>query len=339
MYRVSVIKGDGIGPYIVDRTVSLLDWMGENLGFSFDFREAPAGDSVQQKYGTALPADSVKIITGSDACLKGPVGETARDVIVYLRQKLELYANIRPFKNLPGVPSKWSGVDFVIVRENTEDLYKSVEDVGEDHAVALLVVTRKASERIAKTGFEMAALRRKKLTVVHKANVVIAYRLFRNVCFEVGKKFSDVAVHEMYVDNAAYQMVLNPQIFDVVLTPNMFGDILSDLAAGIVGTIGVAGSANVGESFGLFEPVHGSAPTLKPENANPTGMLMAAKMMLEWLGAKKNDSRLGKAAQLLEQSVFDVLRDGKVLTADLGGRASCDEFVEEVKKKAFARLR
>ncbi|MDW8084012.1 MAG: isocitrate/isopropylmalate dehydrogenase family protein [Candidatus Caldarchaeum sp.] len=338
MYRVSVIKGDGIGPYIVERTIDLLGWMGEIFGFSFDFRDAPAGDAAMQTYGTPLPSDSYKTILGSDACLKGPVGETARDVIVYLRQKLDLYANIRPFKNLPGIRSKWSGVDFVIVRENTEDLYKSVEDVGDHHAVAMLVITRKASERIAKTAFEIALKRRRKMTIVHKANVVRAYQFFRNVCMEVGKGYAGVSVDEMYVDNAAYQMVLNPQVFDVILTPNMFGDILSDLAAGVVGTIGVAGSANIGESYGLFEPVHGSAPGLKPELANPTGQLMAAKMMLEWLGHRKSDSRLEQSAQILEKSIEQVLSEGNFLTADLGGRATCDEFVEEVRKKIVASL-
>ncbi|MDW8074138.1 MAG: isocitrate/isopropylmalate family dehydrogenase, partial [Nitrososphaerota archaeon] len=184
----------------------MVELLGENLGFGIEFRDAPAGDAVFQSHGAALPDESYKTIAASDACLKGPVGETARDVIVHLRQRLDLYANIRPFKNLPGVKSKWSGVDFVIVRENTEDLYKSVENVEDDHAVALLVITRKATERIARTGFEMAVDRRKKMTIVHKANVVLAYRVFRKVCLEVGRNYPSVTVDEMYVDNAAYQM-------------------------------------------------------------------------------------------------------------------------------------
>ena len=252
MYKVSVIYGDGIGPYIVGRTLELLTWLGDRAGFGMEFVETPAGDRVLEETGQALPEDSFRKIAASDACLKGPVGETARDVIVFLRQRLDLYANIRPFKNLPGVRSKWQGVDLVIVRENTEDLYKSVEDVGVDHAVALLVITRRATERIARVGFEMAAGRRRKLTVVHKGNVVKAYRYFRDVCMEVAAGYRDVEVSEMYVDNAAYQLIVNPQSFDVLLTPNMFGDILSDQAAGVVGTIGVAGSANIGDRFGLF---------------------------------------------------------------------------------------
>ncbi|MEM0348809.1 MAG: isocitrate/isopropylmalate dehydrogenase family protein [Candidatus Caldarchaeum sp.] len=339
MYTVSVIKGDGIGPHIVEETCRLVGWLCQSLGVELEFTDAPAGDTVKEATGSALPPESLETIMKSDACLKGPVGETARDVIVYLRQRLDLYANIRPFKNMPGVKSKWTGVDFVIVRENTEDVYKSVEDVGVDYAVALLIVSRRAAERIARVAFEMAETRRRKVTVVHKSNVVRAYGFFRDICFEVAKNYRDVVVEEMYVDNAAYQMVLNPHQFDVILTPNMFGDILSDLAAGVVGTIGVAGSANVGDRFGLFEPVHGSAPTLNPEQANPTGQLLAAKMMLDWLGRFKVEKRLTEAGEILEKAVYSVLAEGRVLTMDLGGSATCSQFVEEVRKKAEALLR
>jgi len=336
VYRVSVIHGDGIGPYIVSRTVEVLKWLADQQGVSIEFVEAPAGDAVYREHGTALPSDSFNRIAASDACLKGPVGDTARDVIVYLRQKLDLYANIRPFKNLPGVRSKWTGVDFVIVRENTEDLYKAVEDVGEDHAVALLIITRKCAERIARVAAEMALERRRKVTVIHKANVVGAYKFFRDICLRVASNYSGLEVSDMLVDNAAYQLIINPGMFDVILTPNMFGDILSDEAAGIVGTIGVAGSANIGEDFGLFEPVHGSAPALNPEDANPTAQLLAAKMMLEWLGKKRRDKRLLDASIQLERGIENVLSEGRVLTSDLGGKAKCSEFIEEVKKKISA---
>ncbi|MEM2972557.1 MAG: isocitrate/isopropylmalate dehydrogenase family protein [Candidatus Caldarchaeum sp.] len=339
MYRVSVIRGDGIGPHIVGKTVELVDWLGEVYGFRVEFVDTPAGDKVFEEYGEALPQSSYEKIRSSDGCLKGPVGETARDVIVYLRQKLDLYANLRPFKNFPGVASKWSGIDLLIVRENTEDVYKSVEDVGVDHAVALLIITRRAAERIARLAVEMALSRRRKLTVVHKANVVRAYQFFRNVCMEVASKNTGLQVNEMYVDNAAYQLIVNPQSFDVILTPNMFGDILSDEAAGVVGTIGIAGSANIGDSFGLFEPVHGSAPGLDPEYANPTAQLLAAKMMLEWLGKKNNDRRVAEAALALEKSLEEALAEGVVLTPDLGGRAKCGEFVDAVKKKISNRMK
>ncbi|MCS7136860.1 MAG: isocitrate/isopropylmalate dehydrogenase family protein [Candidatus Caldarchaeum sp.] len=339
MYRISVIKGDGIGPHIVEKTTELLHWLGELYGFRMEFVETPAGDRAYEAFGEALPQESYRKIQSSDACLKGPVGETARDVIVYLRQKLDLYANIRPFKNIPGVASKWSGVDLVVVRENTEDLYKSVEDVGKEHAVALLVITRKATERIARLAVDMAYSRKRKLTIVHKANVVKAYQFFRDVCLETAAKNPEVQVNEMYVDNAAYQLIVNPQGFDVLLTPNMFGDILSDEAAGIVGTIGIAGSANIGDSFGLFEPVHGSAPGLDPSYANPTAQILASKMMLEWLGRRKNDRGLLYAAAAVEKGLEQALAAGKFLTPDLGGKAKCAEFVEEVRRNISSGLK
>ncbi|GBC70079.1 Homoisocitrate dehydrogenase [archaeon HR01] len=330
MYRISVIEGDGIGPHIVGLALGLLRRLGDLYGFGLEFIDAPAGDAVKARVGEALPKDSLRAISGSDACLKGPVGETARDVIVYLRQRLDLYANIRPFKTYRGIRSHWSDVDFVIVRENTEDVYKSVEDVGGDHGVAMLIITRRATERIARTAFEMALSRRRKVTVIHKGNVVRSYQFFRDICYEVASSYKDVAVDEMYVDNAAYQMILNPQQFDVLLTPNMFGDILSDEAAGIVGTIGVAGSANIGDSFGLFEPVHGSAPTLNPAYANPTAQLLASKMMLEWLGRTRDDVNVLRAAAALEKALEEVLDTGKVLTPDLGGSSTASTFVNAV---------
>jgi isocitrate/isopropylmalate dehydrogenase len=226
-------------------------------------------------------------------------------------------------------------VDFVVVRENTEDVYKSVEDVGEEHGVAMLIITRRATQRIAKTAFEMALTRRGKVTVIHKGNVVRSYQFFRDICYEMASSYRYVKVEDMYVDNAAYQLILNPQQFDVMLTPNMFGDILSDEAAGIVGTIGVAGSANIGDSFGLFEPVHGSAPTLNPQYANPTAQLLASKMMLEWLGRSRNDGNVLKAAAALEKALEEVLESGKVLTPDLGGSSTASTFVKAVGEKVL----
>ena len=333
MYRVSVIEGDGIGPHIVELTKQLLNFLGDRYGFSIQFLDAPAGDRVKEETGEALPRESLKTILSSDACLKGPVGETARDVIVYLRQRLDLFANIRPFKTYDGIKSKWSGVDFVIVRENTEDVYRGVEDVGEEHGVALLVITRKATERIARVAFNMAMQRRRKVTVVDKANVVRSYQLFRKIVHEVAQNYGEIEVVDMYVDNAAYQMIVNPQGFDVILTPNLFGDILSDEAAGVVGTIGIAGSANIGEDYGLFEPVHGSAPTLDPEMANPIAQITAAKMLLDWLAEKKNDKNLKQASQSLWKAVENILNEGRILTPDLGGSYKCSQFVVELRKE------
>lgn len=329
MYRVSVISGDGIGPTVTRHATRVVETLSDTLGFRVEFIETPAGDKVASETGEALPRDSLEKISGSDACLKGPVGETARDVIVYLRQRLDLYANIRPFKTYRGVKSHWSNVDFVIVRENTEDLYKGVEDVGSDHAVSLLVITRHGTERIAKVALRLANERRRKVTVVHKANVLSSYKFFRDVAIEVLRQ-GGVDVEEMYVDNAAYQMVVNPSGFDVMLTPNMFGDILSDLAAGITGSIGLAGSANIGDRMGIFEPVHGSAPTLDPKYANPVATILSASYLLNWLGTNRKDERVVTASKAIDEGVTRLLDSAKTLTPDLGGKATGDEVAKAI---------
>ncbi|MEM1666807.1 MAG: isocitrate/isopropylmalate dehydrogenase family protein [Nitrososphaerota archaeon] len=327
---ISVIPGDGIGPVIIRSAIRVLEAVSELYGFKLNFVEAPAGDAAKRSFGEPLPKDSFDKIRSSDACLKGPVGDTAKDVIVFLRQRLDLYANIRPFKTLPGVSSKWRDVDIVIVRENTEELYKGVEDVGEEHAVALMVLTKKACVRIANVAFQMAETRKKKVTVVHKVNVLKSFELFRKAALEVAKSYPSVTMEEMLVDNTAYQLVTNPQRFDVILTTNMFGDILSDEAAGIVGSLGLAYSANIGDEFGLFEPVHGTAPDIDPSYANPIAQIMASKMMLEWLGRTKGNMAMLKAASSLENAVLSLLQDSKSLTPDLGGRATAEDVTKRL---------
>lgn len=246
--RISVIYGDGIGPKIVDATLRILEEVSDLYNLNLEFIDTPAGDNSLRQFGEALPKSSLEKITNSDACLKGPVGETARDVIVYLRQYLDLYANIRPFKTFRGIKSYWKNIDLVIVRENTEDLYRGVEDLGPEHAVALLVITKKRTERIAKIAFDLA-LRRRKVTIIHKGNILKSYLYFRDIAVEVGRKYDNVDVEDMYVDNAAYQLIVNPGRFDILLTPNMFGDILSDEAAGLIGSIGLTCSANISEEY------------------------------------------------------------------------------------------
>ena len=330
MFKISVIRGDGIGPVVVREAIRVLEATGDRFRLGFQFVEAPAGDAVFAERGEALPKDSLQKIRSSDACLKGPVGETARDVIVYLRRELDLYANLRPSKTMRGIPSKYTDVDLLIVRENVEDVYKGVEDVGRDHAVSLMVFTRHNTERIARVACREAMKRRRKVTVVDKANVLLSHRFFREVAAEVIRSHGGIELDFMYVDNAAYQLVVRPQRFDVVLTTNLFGDILSDEAAGVCGTLGVAASANVGDTFGLFEPVHGSAPDIDPETANPTAMLLASAMMLRWLGEVKGSRNALEAAVAIERAVEEVLAEGKIRTIDLGGSSKAKDFADAV---------
>ncbi|MEM0217520.1 MAG: isocitrate/isopropylmalate dehydrogenase family protein [Candidatus Nezhaarchaeales archaeon] len=330
-YRIAVIRGDGIGPEVVDATIEVLHTLQDfvkGLSLSFDFVEA--GDQCLKSRGIALPEETVETIMKAHATLKGPVGESAADVIVKLRMMLDLYANIRPFKSYPGIPSIRGGVDFVIVRENTEDLYKRYEfmlDEGST-AVALRVITRKCCERIAKKAFEIALKRSRKLvTIVHKSNVMsLTCGLFAKVCKEVAEKYPEVSYEEMYVDACAYNMVIRPERFSVIVTTNMFGDILSDEAAAVTGSLGIAPGANIGDRYAIFEPIHGAAPDIAGRGiANPCATMLSAKMMLEWLGELK-------AAEILERAIVMVLADGRRLTPDLGGRASTKDFTKAVKE-------
>jgi len=276
-----------------------------------------------------LPEETVKAIMKADATLKGPVGETAAAVIVKLRQMLDLYANVRPFKSYPNIPCLKPNIDFVIVRENTEDLYKGFEYVLGDVAVSLRVITRAGSERIAKYAFEEAVRRavKRKVTVVHKANVLKATcGLFAETCRSVAKNYPNISYEELYVDAAAMFLIKKPEDFDVLVTTNMFGDILSDEAAQLVGGLGVAPAANIGEKYGLFEPVHGAAWDIAGRNlANPSSLILAAKMMFEWLGFKNNDEICLEAAKIIEKSIIEAFRR-RYVTPDLGGRLSTNEM-------------
>lgn len=329
-YRVSVIPGDGIGPEIVPPVLRVLDHLADEIGgFSFDFRLYDAGDALKEKTGVALPDSTFEGVKNSDVCLFIAVGETASEVILPLRQRLDLYANIRPAKNYPNVINSREGVDLVIVRENTEDLYRRVEDGSEDWSVALRMITRKASQRIARSAFELARReRRKKVLCVHKANVMkLTCGMFKKACEDIAMGYPEIEFSDMYVDACALKLVTNPGSFDIIVTTNLFGDILSDLAAGLVGGLGMAPSGNIGDKFAIFEPVHGSAPDIAGKGiANPMATLLTAKMMLDWLGEKK-------AAEVLECSVLSVLTEGRVLTPDLGGRAKTHEVAEAVSAK------
>ncbi|NPA84501.1 MAG: isocitrate/isopropylmalate dehydrogenase family protein [Crenarchaeota archaeon] len=339
MVRVAVIEGDGIGPEVVGATLKVLEVLKKKYSLPLEFVFVEAGDRAKEKYGEALPKESYEKILSSDAVLKGPVGETAADVIVRLRRELDLYANIRPAKTLPGVPALKENIDIVIVRENIEDLYIGAENflpqasLGQRVAVGLRLASERETERVSKVAAEFAKSRRNKVTIVHKANVMRkTCGLFREVARRVLEN-EGLEVDEMYVDAAAMELVRRPERFDVMLTPNVFGDILSDLAAQVVGSLGLAPSGNVGDERALFEPVHGAAFDIAGKGiANPIATMLAAAMMLEWLELKKGLRNGSKAAKDLEDAIKRALAEG-AKTPDLGGELGTEEFAEEVIKR------
>ncbi len=331
-YKIAVMPGDGIGPEQTAATLKVLKAVMESTNLEMEFVEAEGGDETLKRRGEALPQDSIDIIKSSDACLKGPVGESAADVIVKLRILFDLYANLRPIKSYPGVQALRPDIDLLVVRENTEDLYKGYEFRIGDDTVALRVITKKGCQRIAEIAFKYAMKRRKKVTAVHKANVLrITDGLFRDTCREVAQKYPEVAFDELYIDAATMHLIKRPQEFDVICITNMFGDILSDEAAQIGGGLGMAAGANIGDNFGLFEPIHGSAPKHAGKNtANPISMILCSKMMLEWLGQED-------AAKKIDKAVMQVLSEGRVLTPDLGGRSGTTEVADEISRKILNR--
>ena len=339
MYNISLITGDGIGPELSESVISVLETIHDKFDVKTKINPLEAGDAALEKFGYALPDETFQSVKSSDACLKAPVGESAADVIVVLRRKLDLYANIRPAKSYPNTPALRDDIDLVIVRENTEDLYTGEEFIVDDSAVALRIITEKASKRIARHAFNTAIQRNKKkhVTCVHKSNVMkITDGLFAKSCESVAKEFSDVKFDHMYVDACAMNLIRQPHEFDVIVTTNLFGDILSDESSQVVGGLGMAPAANLGDDFGLFEPVHGAAFDIAGKQiANPTSFILSVKMMLEWLGNKNNDQNSIFVADKLENAVFDVLQS-KIITKDVGGNASTTEFTKEITNKLIS---
>ena len=333
MYNISLIIGDGIGPELSESAISILETINDKLDVKTKVTSLEAGDSALEKFGKALPDETFQSIKSSDACLKAPVGESAADVIVVLRRKLDLFANIRPAKSYPNTPSLRDDIDLVIVRENTEDLYTGQEFVINDTAVALRIITEKASKRIAKHAFQTAIQRNQKkhVTCVHKSNVMRKTDgLFAKSCKSVSEEFPDVKFDEMYVDACSMNLIRQPQEFDVIVTTNLFGDILSDQSSQVVGGLGMAPAANLGDNFGLFEPVHGAAFDIAGKQiANPTSFILSIKMMLQWLGSKNNDQNSISVAQTLEQTVLELVKSG-ITTKDVGGDKSTKEFTKEI---------
>ena len=299
------------------------------LDIKFDIKKLEAGDTALKNSGHALPDDVIQSIKNSDVCLKAPVGESAKDVIVYLRRMLDLYVNIRPAKSYPNMPSLRDDVDLVIVRENTEDLYTGQEFELDGSAVAMRIITEKASKRIAKHAFQTAIQRngKRRVTCVHKSNVMKKTDgLFSKCCESIGKEFPEITFDQMYVDACSMNLIRQPQEFDVIVTTNLFGDILSDESSQVVGGLGMAPAANIGDDFGLFEPVHGAAFDIAGKQiANPTSFVLSIKMMLEWLGSKNNDQNSSNTAKILEDVVLNIVKSGAA-TKDIGGTMSLWQF-------------
>lgn len=336
MYKISLITGDGIGPELSEAAIATLETINDKMGLGVVVETLLAGDTALKSIGKALPDETLESIKHSDACIKAPVGESAADVIVVLRRMLDLYANIRPAKSYPNMPALRDDIDLVIVRENTEDLYTGTEFEIDNAAVAMRVISEAASKRIAKHAFETAKQRDKKrnVTCVHKSNVMRKTDgLFSKSCSSISKEYPEIKFEQMYVDACAMNLIRNPQDFDVIVTTNLFGDILSDEAAQVVGGLGMAPAANIGDNFALFEPVHGAAFDIAGRNiANPSSFLLSITMMLDWLGVKNGDKKCFEVAKKLETTIYDIVKKG-TKTKDIGGDKTTQEFTKEIVKK------
>ena len=326
-HRITLIPGDGIGPEVTAAVVAVL----EAAGASIDWDRQQAGQAAFERHGTPLPRALLDSIRTNRVALKGPVttpiGEGFASVNVGLRKALELYANLRPVRSLPGVPTRYDDVDLLVVRENTEGLYSGLEHVVVPGVVeSLKIVTAAASSRIAEFAFDLARrLGRRRVTAVHKANILkLGDGLFLECVRGVATRFPEIAYSEQIIDAASMRLVSNPGDFDVLLLPNLYGDIISDLCAGLVGGLGVVPGANLGASAAVFEAVHGSAPDIAGQGvANPTALLLSSVMLLEHIGDQAIGARVVAA-------VHQVLREGRVRTRDLGGDASTTAFADAI---------
>jgi isocitrate dehydrogenase (NAD+) len=326
-HNITLIPGDGIGPEVTNAVVKIL----ETAGLDVEWDPHSAGVLAVEQHGDSLPPILIASISRTKVALKGPVTTPVAggftSVNVGLRKALGLYANLRPVWNIPSVPSRYTGVDLVIVRENTEDLYSGLEhEVVPGVVESLKIITEGASERVATFAFEYARKHgRKRVTAIHKANIMkMGDGLFLRSVQKIGKRYPDIACDDRIVDAACMHLVMNPSQFDVLLLPNLYGDIVSDLCAGLVGGLGVVPSANLGTDIGVFEAVHGSAPDIAGKNlANPTALLLSALLMLQHIGE-------GPIANRIMTALGSVLTEGKVRTRDLGGTSGTREFAEAI---------
>ena len=327
--KITVIKGDGIGPEIMDATIRVLDAIDAGLEYEY----VDAGLMALEKHGELLPEDTLAAIEKNKVCLKGPlttpVGKGFSSINVALRRHFNLYANIRPAITFPGTKARFDNIDIITVRENTEGAYRQEgQTINEERTIAKseIVVTREACEKIIRYAFDIAVKAdKKKVTAVHKANIMKTVSgLFLEVAEEIAKEYPQIEFNSLIVDNTCMQLVMNPQQFDIIVTTNLFGDIISDLCAGLVGGLGMAPGANIGTDSAIFEAVHGSAPDIAGKKiANPTALILAAALMLEHLG-------MHDKAIKIRNAIRSVLEDKDRLTGDLGGSSKTAEFTDAV---------
>ncbi len=322
-HRVTLIPGDGTGPELIEASRRVIEAALDHYNYKIEWDVKEAGIPAYEKYGDPLPEETIESIRKNKVVWKGPittpVGTGYRSVNVAIRKIFELYAIVRPAKSFPGLSIKYPNVDLVVIREGTEEFYSGIEHridtVGDKRLAAetIGIVTRTASEKIARFAFEYARkYNRKKVTVVHKANILKeTHGLFKDIFFEVAKNYPDIEAEDRIVDNMAFQLVVKPHEYDVLVTTNLMGDILSDLTAGLVGGLGVAPSGNIGDEYAMFEPTHGSAPKYAGKNkVNPTATILSGVMMLRHLG-------MNEPADLVEKAVREVIKEGKYVTYDI----------------------
>jgi isocitrate dehydrogenase (NAD+) len=326
-HKITLIPGDGVGPEVTGAAVSVI----RAAGVEIEWEPFVVGAEALTKYGDPLPQNLLDSIRRNKVALKGPavtpIGTGFVSSNVRLRKELDLYANLRPVKSLQGVKSRYENVDLVVVRENTEDLYSGLEhEVVPGVVESLKIITARASTRIARFAFEYARKEsRKRVTAIHKANIMkLSDGLFLNCFREVAKDYPDILADDLIVDNACMQLVIDPNQFDVLMLENLYGDIVSDLGAGLIGGLGVAPGANIGEEIAVFEAVHGAAPSIAGRGiANPTALIQTSVLMLRHINERE-------AADRIQKSLEKILAEGQVLTRDLGGQASTMEFTEAV---------
>jgi len=335
--NIAVLKGDGIGPEVTEAAVKVLKAVQDASDLKLNFLYGEAGYHCIAEHGTNLPDETIALLKQTHACLKGPMTtpETPGAPVsaaVKIRKMFNLYANVRPCRTYPNVEALKPDIDLVVVRENTEGMYSGVEyEVSPGVAVAMRIVTREASALVAEYAFKLAEKRRKHLTYVHKANILrVTDGIFNDAVKAAAKNHPDVTVDDVHIDAMAMHLVKKPETYDVIVTTNLFGDVISDEAAQVTGSLGLAAGANIGDTYGMFEPVHGSAPKYTGQNrVNPIATIMAAQMMLDYLGEKE-------AAAKIENAVMKVLSEGKVRTKDLGGSSTTSEMSDAIASKVKA---